>query len=74
MEFIAFVALWVLDLTYTFHAEVGAIWRRKITGGSVLFIVSRYGFSIYEAIYMIFLGPGVSSNATQAIFSPWIYA
>lgn len=39
---IYFPALVAYEYLLTFYDEVKAIWRRKITGASVLFIVNRY--------------------------------
>ncbi|KAJ3742998.1 hypothetical protein DFH05DRAFT_1498896, partial [Lentinula detonsa] len=36
------VTLWIADFIETLPAEINAIWQKKLTGASVLFLINRY--------------------------------
>lgn len=48
------VALLVWDHIITFGAEVRKVWSQKIGGGSVLYLLLRYG-TLFEKITVMFL-------------------
>lgn len=41
------LVIWMQDYCQTFFMEIHAIWSRKLTGSSMLFIVNRYMFLWY---------------------------
>ncbi|KAJ3729196.1 hypothetical protein DFJ43DRAFT_1083979 [Lentinula guzmanii] len=41
------VTLWIADFIETLPTEINAIWRKKLTGASVLFLINRYIFLLY---------------------------
>lgn len=52
------VALWFQDFFLTFPTEVRTIWSRKMTGSSILFLLSRYSFMLFAAIQLVLFLPG----------------
>ncbi|KAE9391803.1 hypothetical protein BT96DRAFT_945092 [Gymnopus androsaceus JB14] len=53
----AFV-LWFQDFFLTFPTEVRTIWSRKMTGSSILFLLSRYSFMLFAAMQLVLFLPG----------------
>ncbi|KAJ3743008.1 hypothetical protein DFH05DRAFT_1498936, partial [Lentinula detonsa] len=41
---ISAITLWIADFIETLPTEINAIWQKKLTGASVLFLINRYSF------------------------------
>ncbi|KAJ3743002.1 hypothetical protein DFH05DRAFT_1498917 [Lentinula detonsa] len=55
-------ALWIADFIETLPTEIKAIWQKKLTGASVLFLINRYIF-LLALIFEIFISvPGNQKN------------
>ncbi|KAF9065621.1 hypothetical protein BDP27DRAFT_1156480, partial [Rhodocollybia butyracea] len=50
--------LWFYDFLLTFPTEIQSIWSSRLTGTSILFILSRYGFLIYAVLQLPIYLPG----------------
>ncbi|KAJ3794020.1 hypothetical protein GGU11DRAFT_797788 [Lentinula aff. detonsa] len=56
------IALWIADFIATLPTEINAIWRKKLTGASVLFLINRYSL-LFSIIVQISLSlPGNETN------------
>ncbi|KAJ3992831.1 hypothetical protein F5050DRAFT_1852734 [Lentinula boryana] len=59
---ISAITLWIADFIETLPTEINAIWRKKLTGASVLFLINRYSF-LLSLIFEILLSlPGNDDN------------
>ncbi|KAJ3731722.1 hypothetical protein DFJ43DRAFT_1139063 [Lentinula guzmanii] len=56
------IALWIADFIATLPTEINEIWRRKLTGAAVLFLINRYSL-LFSVIVQISLSlPGNETN------------
>ncbi|KAJ3779931.1 hypothetical protein GGU10DRAFT_397901 [Lentinula aff. detonsa] len=55
-------ALWIADFIETLPTEINAIWRKKLTGASVLFLINRYIFLFSLFSQILFNLPGNETN------------
>ncbi|KAJ3805350.1 hypothetical protein F5876DRAFT_17795, partial [Lentinula aff. lateritia] len=51
-------ALWIADHIETLPTEFRSIWKRKMTGTSVLFLINRYMFFLFLVLQAVFNLPG----------------
>ncbi|KAH7870563.1 uncharacterized protein C8R40DRAFT_1010359, partial [Lentinula edodes] len=51
-------ALWIADHIETLPTEFRSIWKRKMTGTSVLFLINRYMFFLFIVLQAVFNLPG----------------
>ncbi|KAJ3791603.1 hypothetical protein GGU11DRAFT_694369, partial [Lentinula aff. detonsa] len=59
---ISATTLWIADFIETLPTEINAIWRKKLTGASVLFLINRYIFLLYLIFEMFANLPGNQKN------------
>ncbi|KAJ3793237.1 hypothetical protein GGU11DRAFT_800573, partial [Lentinula aff. detonsa] len=59
---ISATTLWIADFIETLPTEINAIWRKKLTGASVLFLINRYIFLLYLILQTPFNLPGNEKN------------
>ncbi|KAJ3780219.1 hypothetical protein GGU10DRAFT_337353 [Lentinula aff. detonsa] len=65
--FISATTLWIADFIETLPTEINAIWQKKLTGASVLFLINRYIF-LLSLIFEILSGlPGNDDNKQLVI-------
>ncbi|KAJ3742994.1 hypothetical protein DFH05DRAFT_1498889, partial [Lentinula detonsa] len=55
-------ALWIADFIETLPTEINAIWQKKLTGASVLFLINRYIFLFSLFSQILFNLPGNETN------------
>ncbi|KAF9066377.1 hypothetical protein BDP27DRAFT_1268649 [Rhodocollybia butyracea] len=55
----AFV-LWFYDFSLTLPTEVRSIWSSRLTGSSMIFILSRYSFLLYAVMQLVIFLPGTT--------------
>ncbi|EIM81702.1 uncharacterized protein STEHIDRAFT_115077 [Stereum hirsutum FP-91666 SS1] len=55
-------ALWILDYLQTLPMEIEAIWMKKMSGSSLLFLLNRYLFIVYLVCQTISETPGTMSD------------
>ncbi|KAJ3745493.1 hypothetical protein DFH05DRAFT_1542414 [Lentinula detonsa] len=59
---ISAITLWIADFIETLPTEINAIWQKKLTGASVLFLINRYSL-LFSLIVQISLSlPGNEKN------------
>ncbi|KAJ3979208.1 hypothetical protein F5890DRAFT_1589459 [Lentinula detonsa] len=59
---ISATTLWIADFIETLPTEINAIWRRKLTGASVLFLINRYIFLLSLIFRIVPSLPGNQKN------------
>ncbi|KAI0738584.1 hypothetical protein C8Q80DRAFT_1124722 [Daedaleopsis nitida] len=59
---LAAVAFFIYEFIILFGSEVEYFWRRKITGASILFLLSRYLFLIYSLVNLAIFLPVFTDN------------
>ncbi|KAJ3978694.1 hypothetical protein F5890DRAFT_1589575 [Lentinula detonsa] len=59
---ISATTLWIADFIETLPTEINAIWRKKLTGASVLFLINRYIFLFSLFSQILFNLPGNETN------------
>lgn len=64
LMFVTSVALWLVDFFDTLTMEIEAVWKRKMTGTAMIFIVNRYAFAANLIVNLISAMPGFASNRT----------
>ncbi|KAJ3746078.1 hypothetical protein DFH05DRAFT_1483637, partial [Lentinula detonsa] len=55
-------ALWIADFIETLPTKINAIWQKKLTGASVLFLINRYIFLLYLIFLIVPSLPGNQKN------------
>ncbi|KAJ3786423.1 hypothetical protein GGU10DRAFT_332318 [Lentinula aff. detonsa] len=60
--FISATTLWIADFIETLPTEINAIWRKKLTGASVLFLINRYIFLLSLIPQAFIILPGNDDN------------
>ncbi|KAF9061641.1 hypothetical protein BDP27DRAFT_1485869 [Rhodocollybia butyracea] len=79
MTLSAFV-LWLHDSLITLPTEVRSIWSRKLTGNSMVFILNRYGFLLFEVMLLVpslskmSIVGGITDGATKLLAILSVYA
>lgn len=58
--------MWVYDYLQTFPTEVDVIWRRNVTGTSLLFLVNRYSTLLCIVADLSAGSPGLAIGIRQA--------
>ncbi|KAJ3793915.1 hypothetical protein GGU11DRAFT_798089 [Lentinula aff. detonsa] len=60
--FISATTLWIADFIETLPTEINAIWQKKLTGASVLFLINRYIFLLSLILEIVPSLPGNQKN------------
>ncbi|KAJ3743018.1 hypothetical protein DFH05DRAFT_1498996, partial [Lentinula detonsa] len=55
-------SLWIADFIETLPTEINAIWQKKLTGASVLFLINRYSFLLSLIFGIVTSLPGNQKN------------
>ncbi|EIM85383.1 uncharacterized protein STEHIDRAFT_158018 [Stereum hirsutum FP-91666 SS1] len=58
------MTLWLVDFFDTLTMEIEAVWKGRITGTAMIFIVNRYAFAANLIVTLIPQMPGFASNST----------
>ncbi|KAF9069484.1 hypothetical protein BDP27DRAFT_1420939 [Rhodocollybia butyracea] len=61
--------LWFYDFFLTLPAESRSIWSSRLTGTSILFILSRYSFLLFAAIGLAIFLPGKMTDTRTLSFT-----
>ncbi|KAJ3979049.1 hypothetical protein F5890DRAFT_1478846 [Lentinula detonsa] len=66
---ISATTLWIADFIETLPTEINAIWQKKLTGASVLFLINRYIFLLYILLQMTIDLPVLFALRVYAIYN-----
>ena len=62
----AATTLFFFDYILTFHAEISCIWKRKLSAGTLIYFINRYGTMLYRTLMIVQLVSFESATEAQA--------